>query len=83
MQTTSILNNVIDSETFGDGGRHYFFDLKRTVDNRPFLQITRSDALEDGYQRNFIIIFESDLPFFVEALSMLLGRFSAGETLNN
>jgi len=83
MQTTSILTNVIDSETFGEGTRHYFFDLKKTADNRPYLQITRSDAIEQGYDRHFIVVFESDLPFFIEALSMLLGRFSAGETLKN
>ena len=74
---------IIDSESFGDGSRHYFIDIRNTADNRPYLQITRSDAVDQGYRRNFIIIFESDLPFFVEALSMLLGRFSAGETLKN
>jgi DNA repair protein RadC len=76
--------DILDSEAFGEGSRHYFIDLKRACNNRRYLRITRSDAqAEQSYKRSQVIVFENDLHFFVEALSMLLGRLAAGETGTN
>ena len=75
------LTNILDSEVFGNNGRQYCFDIKKARNNTSFLQITRLDHRGDEtFRRTQVIFFEDDLPFFVEAVSMLLSRFSHGET---
>jgi len=70
----------LDSEMFGEKGRHYFIDLNVARNHSRYLRITRSDKAEgDQYQRTQLILFEEDFGFFIEALSMVLGRFSHGE----
>lgn len=72
--------NRLDTERFGEQGRLYFIDLLRAKNNKPYLQITRSDlAGKNQYERSTVILFEDDFEFFVEALTMLLGRYSHGE----
>lgn len=83
MEAKPKFSNIIDSETFGEGNRHYFIDIKKTVNNTPYLCITRSDKQDNGYKRNQLILFENDLHFFIEALTMVLGRLSACETVIN
>lgn len=74
------VTNILDSEMFGNSERHYFFNIKKTRNDRSFLQITRLNLGGDEvYKRTQVIFFEDDLPFFVEAVSMLLGRFSHGQ----
>ena len=75
------LNYILDSENFGEAGRNYFLDIKLARNRTRYLRITRSDASHEteGYKRTQLILFEEDLRFFVEALSMVLGRFAAGE----
>jgi hypothetical protein len=80
MNAKSKFSNLLDSETFGEGNNRYFIDLKQTAGHAPYLRITRSENYDS---RSQIIIFEPDLHFFVEALSMVLGRLTAGETLSN
>lgn len=75
------LTNILDSEVFGNSVRQYCFDIKKARNNTSFLQITRLD--HEGaktFRRTQVIFFEDDLPFFVEAVSMLLSRFTHGET---
>lgn len=80
-QLKTKLPDILDSECFGERKRQYFFDLKKTRNNKPYLRITRRDEGSDqSYCRTQIIFFEEDISFFVEALSMLLGRFSHGQT---
>jgi DNA repair protein RadC len=75
------MTNILDSERFGDDKRRYFIDLKKTRNDKHYLRITRRDEQkENNYKRTQIILFEDDLGFFVEALSMVLGRFSQGQT---
>lgn len=75
------MTNILDSEMFGNSGRQYFFDIKKTRNNASFLQITRLNLVGDEtFKRTQVIFFEDDLPFFAEAVSMLLGRFSHGQT---
>jgi DNA repair protein RadC len=60
-------------ESFENGKRNYFYDLKRTSNNSYYLKISRTDKLEDEtYLRSSIIFFEEDIPFFIECLSALL-----------
>jgi DNA repair protein RadC len=79
------MNGTWDSENFGDSGRHYFLDVKKAKNNTHYLRITRSDVLDDHKcNRSSLIFFEEDLKFLVEALSMVLGRWTHSEleTLN-
>ena len=72
-------NGVLDCETFGDRNRQYFLDIKQTANKRPYLAITRRDQTEDNpCTRSQVTLFEDDLQFFVEAVTMLLGRYATG-----
>lgn len=76
----TIQKRRLDSEHFGDQERHYFVDLMAAKNKQPYLQITRSDTKESGqYDRSTIILFERDFEFFVEAVAMVLRRYSHGE----
>jgi hypothetical protein len=71
--------NVLDTEMFGDDRKQYYFDIKKAKNEKHFLQITnRKLDAEDTFKRTHIILFEDDLPFFVEAITMLLGRHATG-----
>lgn len=81
MTTVKSMTNILDSETFGDDKRQYFIDLKKAKNNTHYLRITRRDEEKNKVcKRTQIILFEDDLGFFVEALSMVLGRLCHGET---
>jgi len=68
------------SESFGHGKKHYFIDVKKASNDTHFLLITSSEKYdEDKYQRKTIQLWEEDLGFFVEALSMILGQLAHGE----
>lgn len=65
---------------FGEEGRLYFVDLMQAKNNQPYLQITRADYKpKEKYERSSIILFERDFEFFVEAVAMVLRRYSHGE----
>ena len=71
--------NVLDTEMFGDERKQYYFDIKQAKNQRIFLQITnRKQEADDTFKRTHIILFEDDLAFFVEAITMLLGRHASG-----
>lgn len=77
-QTTKFAN-VLDTEMFGDDKKQFYFDIKKAKNKTHFLQITnRKVSRDEGYKRTHIILFEDDLPFFVEAITMLLGRHASG-----
>ncbi|MFC0513525.1 UPF0758 domain-containing protein [Mucilaginibacter angelicae] len=68
------------SETFSHGKKHYFFDIKKAVNNTHFLLITSSEQFgESQYYRRTIQLWEEELGMFVEALSMVLGQLAYGE----
>ncbi|WP_410478676.1 DUF3276 family protein [Pedobacter aquatilis] len=63
-------SKTIYSESFSNGERYFFIDMKRTSKGHLFLKITRSDRSVDGsYNRTSIVIFEEDLEFFITSLS--------------
>ena len=80
-----VMENVIqkrrlDSESFGEEGRLYFVDLMLASNQKPYLQITRADyKAHEKYERSSIILFEQDFEFLIEALSMVLTRYTHGE----
>ncbi|MES2112721.1 MAG: UPF0758 domain-containing protein [Bacteroidota bacterium] len=68
------------SESFGHGKKHYFIDVKKAKNDTHFLLITSSEQYVEGqFQRNTVQLWEEDLAFFVEALSMILGQLAYGE----
>lgn len=76
----TIQNRRLDSEMFGENGRLYFIDLLQSRNKQTYLQITRSDyKAKEKYERSTIILFEDDFEFFVEAVSMVLTRYTHGE----
>lgn len=71
--------NVLDTEMFGDDRKQYYFDIKMAKNQRLYLQITnRKNDAGESYRRTHIILFEDDLAFFVEAITMLLSRHATG-----
>jgi len=76
---TTKLTNILDTEMFGDDRRQYYFDIKQAKNKKHYLRITnRRQEADETFKRTQIIFFEDDLPFFVEAISMLLGRHATG-----
>ncbi|MDP9079939.1 MAG: DUF3276 family protein [Bacteroidota bacterium] len=73
------LTGILDSEMFGTDKTQYYFDIKKAKSQKHYLRITRRDQQDqDNFRRTEIILFEDDLGYFVEAVSMLLGRYSSG-----
>ena len=76
----AIQKRRLDSEMFGEEGRLYYVDLMEASNKKPYLQITRADyKAKERYERSSIILFEDDFEFFVEAVAMVLRRYSCGE----
>lgn len=76
----ALIKNRLDSESFGASGRHFFVDLMKAKNDKPYLQITRADYKnKEFYERSSVILFEEDFSFLVEALSMVLTRYTHGE----
>lgn len=68
------------TESFSHGKKHYFIDVKKASNDTHFLLITSSEKFaEDKYHRRTIQLWEEDLGFFVEALSMVLRQLAHGE----
>ena len=75
----TMLTNILDTEMFGDDKRQYYFDIKKAKNQTHYLRITNRRQVEnDTFKRTEIILFEEDLGFFVEAITMLLGRHASG-----
>lgn len=59
---------------------YYFFDVKKAVNDTHFLLITSSEKYDgDKFHRRTIQLWEEDLGYFVEALTMVLGQLAYGE----
>jgi len=68
------------SESFSHGKKHYFIDVKKASNDTHFLLITSSEQFDtDKFHRRTIRLWEEDLRFFVEALSMVLRQLAHGE----
>ena len=73
------LTDILDTEMFGNDREQYYFDIKKANNQKHYLRITnRRREPCDSYKRTQVILFEDDLAFFVEAITMLLGRYATG-----
>jgi DNA repair protein RadC len=78
-QKKTKFTNILDTEMFGDEREQYYFDIKKAKNQKHYLRITnRKKERDESYKRIQIILFEEDLAFFVEAITMLLGRHVTG-----
>lgn len=70
-------SNILASEYFSSGRRHYFLDFKLAANNKNFIQITRSDELANGsFKRKHVIVFQDDFHFLIQAFSSLFQHAS-------
>lgn len=73
-------NFSLDWESFGDMSDRYLVNLRIARNDRRYLKITRQmNDQESPYNGSSVILFEDDFQFFVEALSMILTRYTHGE----
>jgi DNA repair protein RadC len=64
--------NILASESFSCGSRHYFLDFKLARNNCNYISITRSDAQpECSYRRQSIAFFEEHFHVLIGCLSSL------------
>ena len=82
MERNKPFSNLLETEMFGDGIRHYFVDLRMARNHTPYLQITRSDRVTGEnepakYERAEVRIFEEEIGMLIEAMSTVLGRYNA------
>jgi DNA repair protein RadC len=65
-------NPILASEYFSNGKMHYFLDFKLAINNKNYIEITRSDELADKtYKRSSVRVFEEDFEFLIQAFSSL------------
>jgi DNA repair protein RadC len=80
MEALKTIYPSLASETFSHGKKHYFFDIKKAINDTHFLLITSSEKFAEGqFHRRTIQLWEEDLGFFVEALTMILSQLAYGE----
>ena len=71
---------TLDWESFGDEHDRYLVNLRVARNERHYLKITRKkDDPDSPYHGSSIILFEDDFGFLMEALSMILTRYTHGE----
>nr|WP_068891245.1 UPF0758 domain-containing protein [Pedobacter panaciterrae] len=65
-------NEILASESFSSGKRHYFLDFKVAGNNSNYVLFTRSEQQEDGsYKRWSFVIFQNQFEDFISAFSSL------------
>ena len=71
---------TLDWEAFGDDGDRYVVKLNIARNERCYLKIVRKEKDQHSpYHGTGVILFEDDFPFFIEALSMIMTRYTHGE----
>lgn len=55
------------------GRRTFFFDVRNTKEEKPYLRITESSLKGDQKQRNNVMVFSSEVPGFKQALEDAVG----------
>lgn len=70
------VNELLYENRVKAGKRSYFFDVKKTNDGNPYLEITESRKKgEDKFLRTNIMIFHEDLGKFKEELNFVFDTF--------
>lgn len=66
--TAQTQKEAIFSKAIKTKGRTYFLDVKEASNGSKYLTICESRKVEGEWQRNRIMIFESDIPAFYQGL---------------
>ncbi len=62
------------STKFNAGRRNFFFDVRKTKDDKPYIRISEASVKANGEkQRANIMIFESEIENFKSSLSQVFG----------
>ncbi|RZJ76755.1 MAG: DUF3276 family protein [Flavobacterium sp.] len=65
-------NEILASESFSSGKRHYFLDFKVAANNSNYVQFTRSEQQQDGsFKRWSFVIFQNQFEDFISGFSSL------------
>ena len=65
-------NDILASESFSCGKRHFFLDFKVAGNNNNYVQFTRSEQQRDGsFKRWSFVIFQDQFEDFISAFSSL------------
>ncbi|SFH33772.1 UPF0758 domain-containing protein [Pedobacter insulae] len=65
-------NNILASENFSCGNKHYFLDFRIAKNNSNYICITRSDSQPDGtYTKQCVRVFEEDFHILIGCMSSL------------
>ncbi|WP_354524592.1 UPF0758 domain-containing protein, partial [Mucilaginibacter polytrichastri] len=68
-------DNIIATEKFFTKHRNYFFDFRKAVNNKNFINLVCTEKQPDNtYKRACIMIFEDHFEFLIEALSSLFSN---------
>jgi hypothetical protein len=54
---------------FSQGRRTFFFDVKKSKSEKPFLRITASSVKGEEKQRSFLTVFDNEVIDFQQALA--------------
>jgi hypothetical protein len=54
---------------FSQGSRTFFFDVRKSKNDRPFLKITSSSLKGDEKQRSTMMVFGSEVQDFCQAVA--------------
>lgn len=66
------------------GSKTYFFDVKKALNGKLYLDITESRKNSEGsYERHNIMIFEEDLKYFKYEISEIYEKFFFGLNLHS
>ncbi len=65
---TQTQKEAIFSKTIKTRSRTYFLDVKESANGNKYLTICESRRVDGEYQRNRIMVFESDIPAFFQGL---------------
>ena len=55
------------------GRRTFFFDVRKTKEDKPYVKITESTVRDGQKQRTNMMIFDSEIEDFKKALSSVFG----------
>lgn len=65
-------NEILASESFSSGKRHFFLDFNVAGNKNNYVQFTRSEQQDDGsYKRWSFVIFQNQFEDFISAFSSL------------
>lgn len=70
---TEIRSAPLFTSRFSQGRRTFFFDVKKSKNEKPFLKITASSIKGEEKTRNYLTIFDNEVQDFYKAISEAAG----------